>query len=310
MLPGDTQLPPVLRRILRLTLKLACFPLLQYLKDLGPEAHGPDAFGNFAIDFAPSAGPPHCVLGAWGPSALNPAVEAPVPVDSAPQQAATMLTSQLHAHALDSAAASPPHPTPAPSPAAQPAPSESVQPPPRATRARRGTAASAGEGRAASGGGRRGSSKESKKELDVKKHLALQEKNRRAQRRFRERQKQRVAELEEQVAALTAQLAAGTAAQGAGPPASDHMQHDGSGPAGPSPLKQEAGSSPRAVVGGPLPAASSQPGSDEDGGLAASLEEGLTLTVREGHPVQLGPRQLADMTPAELARHYKVRRPG
>jgi hypothetical protein len=37
-------------------------------------------------------------------------------------------------------------------------------------------------------------------------------------------------------------------------------------------------------------------------------EAPLTLTVREGHPVQLSGRQLADMTPAELARHYKVGR--
>ena len=62
-------------------------------------------------------------------------------------------------------------------------------------------------------------------------------------------------------------------------------------------------------MGGQGPS-SSAPAS-EDGhppALAAVNGEPLALTVREGHPVMLTGRDLADMTPAELARHYKVRR--
>lgn len=40
--------------------------------------------------------------------------------------------------------------------------------------------------------------------------------------------------------------------------------------------------------------------------LPTAFGEALTLTVRDGHPVQLSGRELHDMTPAELAKHYKV----
>ena len=169
--------------------------LLQYLKDLGPEAQGPDHFGNIAIDFAPAGGPPPgAVLGAWGPAA--PA--ASMPVDSA-QQTPTLLTEPLAAaglHSQHTAAAQ------------RDSGGEAVQQAAPAGRATRGRKTAGGP--AASGG-----SRETKKELDLKKHLALQEKNRRTQRRFRERQKQRVAELEEQVATLQAQLAAASGGQAA-----------------------------------------------------------------------------------------------
>ncbi|EFN51260.1 expressed protein [Chlorella variabilis] len=279
-----------------------------YLKELGPEAQGQDAFGNFGIDFAPSTAVQPEVLGAWGPSAPTPSA---LPADSTQQQGATMLTSQLRAQALGSQQG--------PAAAPQRAASEAVQQPARATRARRAAAAasagaaaaqatSAGTSRGGSGGSRGG--KETKKELDMKKHLALQEKNRRAQRRFRERQKQRVAELEEQVAALQAQLQAAAAGEGGAaavvaplpaPAAVRHVASEGDDmmlhDAVP---KLEPNASPRAVVGAHLPA------SDDDPPLAAAFKEALTLTVRQGHPVHLTARQLADMTPAELARHYKA----
>jgi hypothetical protein len=69
----------------------------------------------------------------------------------------------------------------------------------------------------------------------MKKHLALQEKNRRAQRRFRERQKQRLSELEEQVAGLEAELKAARAERGDGGEA-EAMQQG---------AKQEVHASPR-----------------------------------------------------------------
>lgn len=161
-----------------------CHP--QYLKELGPESHVPDHFGNFAIDFAPGAGAPPGVLGAWGPSAA-----ATGPVDSTAQGAAapTMLTSQLQHQTLESGPAG----MAGGAAALQRAASEGVQQPARSLRARKGGAAAAAPstgGRAASAASR--GSRETKKEIDMKKHLALQEKNRRAQRRFRERQKQRV----------------------------------------------------------------------------------------------------------------------
>lgn len=163
-------------------------PLLrpQYLKELGPESQVPDQFGNFAIDFAPGAGAPPGVLGAWGPSAT-----ATAPVDSTAQAAGapTMLTSQLQHQTLESG----PVGTAGGAAALQRAASEGVQQPARSSRARKGagtTAAPSTGGRAASAASR--GSRETKKEIDMKKHLALQEKNRRAQRRFRERQKQRV----------------------------------------------------------------------------------------------------------------------
>lgn len=145
----------------------------------------PDQFGNFAIDFAPGAGAPPGVLGAWGPSAA-----AAAPVDSTAQAAAapTMLTSQLLHHTLESGPAG----TAGDGGALQRAASEGVQQPARSSRARKGGAAAApSSGRGAASAASRGS-RETKKEIDMKKHLALQEKNRRAQRRFRERQKQRV----------------------------------------------------------------------------------------------------------------------
>lgn len=64
---------------------------------------------------------------------------------------------------------------------------------------------------------------------------------------------------------------------------------------------------PQAVVGAQAPSSSSPPASDEEQALPSAFGEALTLTVRDGHPVQLSGRELADMTPAELAKHYKVR---
>jgi hypothetical protein len=66
----------------------------------------------------------------------------------------------------------------------------------------------------------------------------------------------------------------------------------------------------QAVVGAQGPSSSSAPASEDgqplDPAAAAACGESLTLTVREGHPVLLTGRELADMTPAELARLYKV----
>lgn len=285
-----------------------------YLKELGPEAHRPDQFGNFSIDFNPSTTLQPGVLGAWGPSAPTP----PAPADSTQQQAATMLTSQLQRQGMDSQA---------PASMLQRAASDAVQQPARVTRARKASgaaaAAAAAPSRATSGGSR--GSRETGKDLDTKKHLALQEKNRRAQRRFRERQKQRVTELEEQVAILQAQLEAATAASATGPPGAaansgvaaaggalpglqpeaarpvlpdgDIMQHD---------CKQEPHVSPRAVVGAQVPSTGSPPSDEDQPALAMAFEETLTLTVREGHPVQLTAQELGDMTPAELAKFYKA----
>lgn len=288
-----------------------------YLKELGPESQVPDQFGNFAIDFAPGAGAPPGVLGAWGPSAT-----ATAPVDSTAQAAGapTMLTSQLQHQTLESG----PVGTAGGAAALQRAASEGVQQPARSSRARKGagaTAAPSTGGRAASAASR--GSRETKKEIDMKKHLALQEKNRRAQRRFRERQKQRVAELEEQVASLQAQLEVERAARAAAPvmpllppvampqvgsalmhpvPSDSDMQHEGASKG----VKREVHQSPRAVVGGQAPSSSSPPASDEELVLPTAFGEALTLTVRDGHPVQLSGRELHDMTPAELAKHYKA----
>ncbi|KAL4422839.1 hypothetical protein ABPG75_009036 [Micractinium tetrahymenae] len=313
-----------------------------YLKELGPEAQGPDHFGNIAIDFAPTTAQPG-LLGAWGPSAPT----ASVPVDSAAHHAPTMLTGQLQAACLDSqqqqasgGAATQQAAATAATQQRQQQQQEASAPAAPATRSTRARKSAAGvaaasaavaaaaaaapssggtaAGRAASTGTSRGG-RETKKEMDLKKHLALQEKNRRAQRRFRERQKQRVAELEEQVATLQAQLAAATAGNPAMVPApvpvqapagsgaavrlvpsdGDVMQHDG--------LKKEPHASPRAVVGEQVPSSGSPPGSDDEPVLpSVSFSDALTLTVREGHPVQLTARELADMTPAELAKYYKA----
>lgn len=60
-------------------------------------------------------------------------------------------------------------------------------------------------------------------------------------------------------------------------------------------------------MGAQVPSSGSQPGSDEEPVLpSVSFSDALTLTVREGHPVQLTARELADLTPAELAKYYKV----
>jgi hypothetical protein len=289
-----------------------------YLKELGPESQVPDQFGNFAIDFAPGAGAPPGVLGAWGPSAT-----ATAPVDSTAHAAAgapTMLTSQLQHQTLESGPAG----TAGGGATLQRATSEGVQQPARPSRARKGAGATAAPsvgGRAVSAASR--GSRETKKEIDMKKHLALQEKNRRAQRRFRERQKQRVAELEEQVASLQAQLEVERAARAAAPvmpllppvampqmggalmhpvPSDSDMQHEAASKG----VKREAHQSPRAVVGAQAPSSSSPPASDEEQTLPTAFGEALTLTVREGHPVQLSARELQDMTPAELAKHYKA----
>ena len=180
--PAPVQFLPLAKLLIFFSTRPAvCHP--QYLKELGPESHVPDHFGNFAIDFAPGAGAPPGVLGAWGPSAA-----ATAPVDSTAQGAAapTMLTSQLQHHTLESG------PAGTAGAALQRAASEGVQQPARSSRARKGSAAAApSAGRGAASAASRGS-RETKKEIDMKKHLALQEKNRRAQRRFRERQKQRV----------------------------------------------------------------------------------------------------------------------
>ncbi|KAI3430540.1 hypothetical protein D9Q98_005133 [Chlorella vulgaris] len=300
-----------------------------YLKDLGPQLHAPDAFGNFGIDFALSGGVQQSVLGAWGPSAPAPAPPVapsspvlPAPGAAAAQQQGTMLTSQLQAQGLNSQA-----PSVATQLPLETGEVEMQQPTMRVTRTRKAAAAAAGAAASASvgartasggsrgGGGGRGTARETKKDQDMKKHLALQEKNRRAQRRFRERQKQRVAELEEQVECLKAQLAAATAAGGqpaqqheaaAAPqlqpaPSADFMQQDD--------VKAEVATdaSPRTVVGAQGPATtSSLPATGEDGSQAVKFPEALTLTVRQGQPLVLGGRELADMTPAELARHYKA----
>nr|QLC27631.1 bZIP transcription factor 5 [Chlorella sp. HS2] len=279
-----------------------------YLKELGPEAQGPDHFGNIAFDFAPTttqAG----VLGAWGPSA--PA--ASVPADSTAHQAPTMLTGQLQAAHLDSQQQEASSSGAIPQAAAQQQQQQSAAGVAAASAAAAAAAASSGgtaTGRAASTGGSRGG-RETKKELDMKRHLALQEKNRRAQRRFRERQKQRVAELEEQVATLQAQLAAVTSSQQAAAPmpvqgpagsaAAVRLAPSGGDTMQPDGAKKEAHASPRA------PSSGSPHVSDEEPVLpSVSFSDALTLTVKEGHPVQLTARELADMTPAELAKYYKA----
>lgn len=63
----------------------------------------------------------------------------------------------------------------------------------------------------------------------------------------------------------------------------------------------------QAVVGAG-PNSSSPQGSDDEPPVlpAVSFDDALTLTVREGQPVQLSARELADMTPAELAKYYKA----
>lgn len=64
---------------------------------------------------------------------------------------------------------------------------------------------------------------------------------------------------------------------------------------------------PQAVVGAQAPSSGSPHVSDEEPVLpSVSFSDALTLTVKEGHPVQLTARELADMTPAELAKYYKV----
>jgi hypothetical protein len=269
-----------------------CAPAcLQYLKELGPEAHGTDHFGNFGIDFQPPSGAaPPLTLGAWGP--LAPTPPAAAPADSTHQQAPTLLTSQLQHQVLDSHKA-------APAAAEQPvrvtrgrksgAVAASRAKLSAATTATTGTATttsvgggsggSRGAGSARGGGGR-----ETKKEAEMKRHLALQEKNRRAQRRFLERQKQRVTELEEQVAQLEAQLAAAGVVGGAGaaahpPPAhaaaddSDMMQHDAG-------MKAEPPSSPR--VSQPVPIVCSAL-------HAAGTPDCPVLGLRHGLPVPIRP---------------------
>lgn len=85
------------------------------------------------------------------------------------------------------------------------------------------------------------------------------------------------------------------------------QQHSEQGSTSPSPHPPHTACPlPVQAVVGAAPSSSSPPGSDEEQPLPAAFEEALTLTVREGHPVQLTGHELADMTPAELAKYYKV----
>ncbi|GAB4820097.1 hypothetical protein N2152v2_007143 [Parachlorella kessleri] len=164
----------------------------------------------------------------------------------------------------------------------------------------------------------------SKEPLDAKnmrKQLALQEKNRRAQRRFRERQKQRVEELSGQVEALTAQLNAVLAEKGSlesrngvleNMLAVREKQLEAAVRGEPVDVKASqvatataAGAERPAHSGGG--GASSDAASTQDADeLAAAFSEDLTLSVREGEPTTLTAGEVKGMTPAELAKYYKA----
>lgn len=131
-------------------------------------------------------------------------------------------------------------------------------------------------------------------ELDVrssKKHQALQEKNRRAQRRFRERQKQKVSELEDQVAELSSQLQAALGRKVGLEARCAALER--------VPAASAVASAPAA----PPPAA----GALAPAELAAVCEEGLTLTARAlGAPTTLAPDALRALPEADFCRYYRA----
>lgn len=155
---------------------------------------------------------------------------------------------------------------------------------------------------------------------NMKKHLALQEKNRRAQRRFRERQKQKVTELEAQVAELSAQLAAMAAEKSGLEQRTAALEKVAGGQAGTNAgvvsgsalTVQHPGAAGGAGGNTPIAAADNAPSSisqEASGGeevLPAMLLQDLRLSLREGNGIVLSAEQVKAMTPMDLARYYKA----
>lgn len=205
------------------------------------------------------------------------------------QQAAgqpTTLTSQLQQQTLA---------TTSEATANAPAPSTTTSPtlPTRSTRQRRATSTATAAARGG-GGGEGGGGRESEASKNMRKHLALQEKNRRAQRRFRERQKQKVAELEAQVASLTSQLAAVAAEKAGLEQRAAALEKLAGAAGGGSALTAHPAAAGR---GDSAPSSASQEASGSEDGLPAALAQDLRVSLRGDGNGVIGAEQVKAMTP-------------